>query len=316
MKSKQSKPKYRVGNWSDYNDALINRGDLTVWVDEDVLEAWRAGEHNGQRGAPYVYSDLAIECMAMLMVVYNLPLRATQGFLSSVLKILGVDLPVPHYTTLSRRLQKLEWELPRQIADPTQPLHLVVDSTGVKLYGDGEWKARTHGPSKRRTWRKLHLAVDANSGEITASVVSTNDVGDNEVLSDLLDNTGDAPSQVSGDGAYDSAGCYDAIHGYGASATIPPRRNAKIWQNGNSDEPPLERDENLRYIREHGRAQWKRDHDYHQRSLAETAMYRMKMVFDDHVNAHSFDGQSGELFARCAALNKMTQLGMPESYKV
>ena len=252
MKSNSSKRSYRVDNWPEYNAALINRGDLTVWADEDALEAWHAPEHAGQRGAPRVYSDLAIECMVMLKAVYGLPLRTTQGLLNSVMSLMGVDLPVPDDTTLSRRLQTLPVSLPRQ--PRSELLHLVIDSTGIKLYGDGEWHARRHGPSKRRTWRKLHLGVDETTGEVAAASVSTNDFGDNELLADILDGVDDEIIQVSGDGAYDGRGCYEAIAERDASATIPPRRGARIWQHGHSNDPPLDRDENLRYIRRHRRS--------------------------------------------------------------
>ena len=238
--------------------------------------------------------------MAMLKVVYGLPLRATQGLLISVRDLLGVALPVPDYTTLSRRLQTLSVSLPRQASG--QPLHLVIDSTGIKLYGDGEWHARRHGPSKRRTWRKLYLGVDEATGELAAAAVSTNEGGDSELLPDVLDAVDDAITQVSGDGAYDSHRCYDAIADRGA--------------NGDDNAPWSARDENIRLINQHGRARWKAVSNYHRRSLAETAMFRMKALFGGAVRARQFDAQSSELFIRCAALNRMTHLGMPDSYVV
>ena len=316
MKSNSSKPKrsYRVGNWPAYNAALINRGDLTIWVDDASLEFWRASGPTGQCGAPRVYSDFAIECMAMLKAVYGLPLRATQGLLNSVLNLLDVGLPVPDYTTLSRRLQSLSVSLPRQAS--AQPLHLVVDSTGVKLYGDGEWHARRHGPSKRRTWRKLHLGVDEATGDVAAASVSTNDFGDSELLPDILDAIDDEISQVSGDGAYDGHRCYEAIAARGANATIPPRRGARMGQYDDDDEPLSDRDENIRFIGQYGRARWKEATHYHRRSLAETAMFRMKTLFGGAIKARRFAAQSSELFIRCAALNRMTHLGMPDSYAI
>lgn len=316
MKPNSSKPKhaYRVGNWPEYNAALDNRGDLTVWVDEAALESWRAPEHAGQRGAPRGYSDIAIECMAMLKAVYGLPLRATQGLLTSILDLLDVDLPAPDYTTLSRRLQRLSVSLPRQASG--QSLHLVVDSTGVKLYGDGEWHARRHGPSKRRTWRKLHLGVDEATGELAAAAVSTNDFHDSQLLPDILDAVDDEITQVSGDGAYDSHRCYDAIADRGANATILPRRGARLGSYDNDDEPLSDRDENIRFIGQHGRARWKEAYHYHRRSLAETAMFRMKTLFGGAIKARQFEAQSSELFIRCAALDRMTHLGMPDSYVI
>jgi IS5 family transposase len=249
-----------------------------------------------------------------LQEIYHLPLRATEGLLRSVVKLLGVKLRVPDYTTLSRRRQVLEVSLPRRRRD--EPLHLVVDSTGVKVYGEGEWKVRQHGYSKRRTWRKLHLGADEASGEIVAAVVATNNYTDGQILPDLLAQVEDELKQVSGDGGYDKRNCYEAIGERGARAVVPPRKNAKIWQHGNSREERLARDENVRACRQQGRGAWKRASGYHRRSLAETQMFRLKTIFGRGVSARSFAGQATQLLVRCAVLNQMTQLGMPDSYQV
>lgn len=314
MKHKTTKSTYRLRNWKEYNAALVKRGSLTLWIDEDSIAAWQQPPATGQRGKPRTYSDTVIHCMATLAEVYNLPLRATQGLLRSVIKLLKLDLPVPDYTTLARRRKELEVELPRR---PTgKALHLVVDSTGVKIYGEGEWKVRQHGYSKRRTWRKLHLAADEATGEIVAAVVTTNSFKDSQVLPDLLDQIDDAVKQVSADGAYDSRNCYRLIAARKAQAAIPPQKRARIWQHGNSKSERLLRDENLRRIRRGGRAQWKRESKYHRRSLAETQMFRLKTIFGERVRARSFEGQAAQMLVRCAALNQMTHLGMPDSYTI
>lgn len=201
---------------------------------------------------------------------------------------------------------------------------MVVDSTGVKVYGEGEWKVREHGYTRRRTWRKLHLAVDEATHELVAVVVSTNSFKDSQLLADLLEQVGDEIKQVSADGAYESRNCYDAIRARQARAAIPPQKRARIWHHGNTrGERHIRdggerhiRDENLRAIRRAGRAQWKRESGYHRRSLAETAVFRVKMIFGERVGARSFDGQAAQLLVRCAALNRMTHLGMPDSYRV
>jgi IS5 family transposase len=266
----------------------------------------------GRRGKPADYSDTAILCMATLEEVYGLPLRATEGLTRSIIKLLGVELSVPCYTTLCRRRRALEIALPR--LRKSEPLHLVVDSTGIKVYGEGEWKVRQHGWSRRRTWRKLHLGVDEATHELVAVVVSTNSFKDSQILPDLLEQVADQLTQVSCDGGYDSRNCYDAIRDREARAAIPPQKRAKIWQHGNSKAERHIRDENLREIRQQGRAAWKRESNYHRRSLAETAVFRMKMIFGERVSARSFDGQAAQLLVRCAALNRMTHLGMPASY--
>lgn len=252
--------------------------------------------------------------MATLEEVYGLPLRATEGLTRSIIKLLGVELRVPCYTTLCRRRRSLEVALPRR--KKTAPVHLVVDSTGVKIYGEGEWKVRQHGWTRRRTWRKLHVGVDEATGEIRAAMVSTNNYGDGQVLPDLLAQVEGELSQVTGDGGYDDRQCYDAISERGARAVIPPQKGARIWQHGNRKAERHARDENVRSIRRHGRAKWKRESQYHRRSLAETTMFRLKMSFGERVAARGFDGQAAQMLVRCVALNRMTHLGMPQSYAV
>ncbi len=314
MAKKRTKRTYRLRNWPDYNKALVERGSLTIWVSEDVLRAWHNTERTGRRGKTAFYTDTAILCMATLGEVYRLPLRATQGLTRSLIHLLGVELSVPDYTTLCRRRRALEVELPRR--SKTEPLHVVVDSTGIKVYGEGEWKVRQHGYTRRRTWRKLHLAVDEATGELVASSVSTNSFKDSQLLEDLLTQVEDEIKQVSADGAYDTRNCYAAIRGRKARAAIPPRRGARIWHHGNTKAERHIRDENLRAIRRKGRREWKRESDYHRRSLAETAVFRVKMIFGERVGARSFEGQASQLLVRCAALNRMTHLGMPDSYAV
>src|SRR5215210_129872 len=314
MRRKTGKATYRLRNWREYNAALIQRGSLTLWVSEEALSAWHDEVRTGRPGAPRTYSDIAITCMAVLAGGYRLTLRATQGLIASVLQLLKVGLPVPAYTTLCRRRRQLAVSLPRRAKD--EPLHVVVDATGVKVYGEGEWKVRCHGWAKRRTWRKLHVGVDAASDEIVAAAVTTNDFSDGQLLPELLDQIDADIVQVSGDGAYDTGACYTAISARHAQAAIPPRRGARIWRHGNSHDPPLARDENLRSIRRTGRGVWKRAIGYHRRNLAEAAIFRIKTIFGDWVHSRGFEAQAAEMLIRCSALNRMTHLGMPDSYAV
>jgi hypothetical protein len=310
--TKKKKHSYRLRNWREYNKALRERGSLTVWINEEVLSTWHNVARTGKRGRPTRYTDTAILCMATLEEVYGLPLRATEGLTRSIIKLLGVGLSVPCYTTLSRRRRSLEVEMPR--LKKSEPLHLVVDSTGIKVYGEGEWKVRQHGYTRRRTWRKLHLGVDEATLEFVAVVISTNSFKDSQLLPDLLEQVDDEMSQVSADGAYDSRNCYDAIRGREARAAIPPQKRAKIWQHGNTKSERHIRDENLRAIRRKGRREWKRESGYHRRSLAEAQVFRVKTIFGERVSARSFEGQAAQLLVRCATLNRMTHLGMPDSY--
>src|SRR5476649_2297124 len=201
----QPKGKYRVKNWPVYNAGLISRGDVTVWMGQDL---WQAGAetHALKRGRPCIYADAVIQMLLGLKQVFRLPLRALQGFAGSMNKLAFTDLPVPNYTMLCRRARDLYVVLPTLRSG--EPLHLVIDSIGLKVFGEGEWKVRKHGYSKRRSWRKMHLAMDANTGQICAALMTHQDVGD---------------------GAYDTHQCHAAIAARGATPSIPPRDGAASW---------------------------------------------------------------------------------------
>lgn len=302
----------------------MERGSLTVWLDGAAVEGWLQAERSGRRGASQLYSDAAITAALLLKGVYHLPLRATQGLVRSVLELMHLSLPSPHYSTLCRRQANLQVTI-STVADSQrrEPIHLVIDSTGCKIYGEGEWKVRQHSWSKRRTWRKIHLGVDESSGEIRAVVLSTNDVSDGEVLPQLLEQVKEPLRQVGGDSSYDQRKCYQTLHergqiqNYSLRVTVPPRKGAHIWQHGNSranKEEPLARDENLRRIREIGRVAWKEECGYHRRSIAETAMSRYKRLLGKKLRAREVPQQATEAFIGCLALNRMLDLGRPQSY--
>jgi len=314
MSQQHEKARYRIKNWRDYNQALIDRGNITLWFSEEFIAQWYESQNTGKRGASNIYSDISIECMLMLKAVFKLPLRATQGFGQSLVKLMNARVEIPHFSTLSRRQGSLAISLQPQ---KTQgPRDIVVDSTGIKVYGEGEWKVRKHGVSKRRTWRKLHLAVDADNHDIVATVVTENDVGDCQVLPELLDQIEGELGSVAADGAYDTREAYEAIRKKKAKALVPPRKGAKIWRHGNTKGERHNRDENLRSVRKKGMKAWKNESGYHRRSLAETAMFRVKQLMGATLSSRSIDSQCVELLIRCAAINRMTALGMPESEAV
>ncbi|MEL6502368.1 MAG: IS5 family transposase [Cyanobacteria bacterium J06623_1] len=306
------KKQYRICNWSEYNAGLKRRGSITFWLSTDVINEWLVKTKTGKRGASKTYNDVAIATMSTVKSLFSLAGRQAQGFVESILQLMNINLPVPDHSTVSRRLSRLKIELP--LEKSSCPRHLVVDSTGVKVYGEGEWKTRQHGISQRRTWRKLHLGIDEATGEIVSAVATTNDYHDSQVLEDILDGVEDDLQQVSTDGAYDTQKCYEAIQQRQAEAIIPPRKNAKIKQHGNCQKPPLPRDENLRAIRQMGRKKWKRESGYHRRSIAETTMFRLKCIFGGQLASRRFENQAVELFLQCAALNRMIQLCKPKSY--
>ena len=301
------KTRYRTRNWPQYDRGLIARGDLTVWFSPDL--AWQAAG-TGKRGRPPVFSDTAIQCVLTLKVLFQLPLRAAQGLTGSMLRLAGLDWPVPHYSTLSRRQQGLTVVIPCRPRG--EPLHLVVDSTGLKVLGEGEWKVRRHGADQRRVWRKVHLAVDADGHEIRAVEMTDHRHGDGEVLPDLLAQVpeGEPIADIGGDGAYDTRSAYEAAAARNAALLVPTRRNGKPWKTRTAGAG--ERNETLRAIRHLGRRLWKRWSGTHRRSLAETAMSRIKRL-GERLAARDPARQTAEVQLRCAILNTYNRLGMPDT---
>jgi len=302
----KEKRQYRIRNWQQYNRALIGRGSLTLWIDTRSTDTWLDHSCPRRRGRRRTYTDAAILCALLVRETYQLPLRSTQGLVYSVLRLMRVALPAPHYSTLSRRARHLELALPA----PKQIRHLVIDSTGLKLYGEGEWKVRLHGADKRRTWRKLHISMDAARHQITSTLLTDKDELDRKALPELLHEVEGQIKYVCADGAYDFEQCYGAIKEREAVALIPPRSDAVI--RGKS--PFEQRDENVRLIRKLGRKKWKLKSTYHRRSLVECAFFRLKTIFSDKLKSRTAERQKIEATIRCLALNRMTKLGMPQSY--
>jgi hypothetical protein len=318
-KRQRKKARYHVKNWAEYDRALQQRGSLTVWLSDEAIQAW-AYHGPRTRGGQRVYSALAIETALTLRAVYHLPLRQTEGFMASVVELVEVEIPIPDHTTLSRRAAELAVVLP--VRKPGESVYVVVDSTGVKVYGEGEWKVRQHGVSKRRTWRKLHFAVDEATGDIVAETLTENSVDDGEQVSPLMAQVESSVGAFGGDGAYDKQKVYDTLRDradrqhHALAIKIPPRQDAKIWQHGNCQSPPHPRDENLRYIRKHGRKKWKRECGYHRRSLAETTVFRYKRMIGEKLGSRRIETQRTEARIGCKVLNRMTTFGMPNSYKL
>ena len=284
--------RYRVRNWSDYNRALIARGRLTFWFNEDAVAAWRNADPPKGPGAPKVYSDTAIQCALILKSVFQLSLRSTPGFVSSLLELLRLDLPVPDYSTLSRRQSSLATCL--TVRPSSRPRHVVVDATGLRVYGSGEGHVRKHRHGRRRAWRKLHLGVDERTKEIVAVEVTPSRVHDGRLLPALLDQIPGRIVQVSGGGAYDTRACYQSILEREAVATIPPRRSARLL----------------------GRYEWRISSGCTRQSLAENAMSRFKTLFGPKLSARRFDNQRVEAIIKCEVLNRMSSRGMPESVRI
>jgi len=305
---RKEKAKYRVTNWSTYDEALVKRGNVTLWFAEEVIvEQWKPAA-TGKRGAVVQYWDRAIQMMLTLKAVFSLTYRSVEGFGRSLMQLMGVDLRIPDHTSLSRRAKTLNVVIPcRTHADP---LHIVIDSTGLKVYGEGEWKVRQHGVSKRRTWIKVHLAVDSAILDVVAVEVTTPEWTDADVFEGLLEQIEGDIDQISADGAYDTGAVYEAARKRNARLIVPPRDNAVPWEEGHP------RTEALAHIAEQGIKAWKKSTNYHQRSLAENAMYRLKQLLGDRLSSRSFETQVTEVHVRIAAMNIMTSLGMPVSVRL
>lgn len=300
---------YKVVNWAKYNESLVRRGDITLWFDQDVIDAWEHDNAEIKVGRPFVYSDVAIETLLTLRELFRLPYRQTEGFGRALAKLMNVDVAIPHHTSLQKRAAKLSITIKATKADG--PIDVVVDSTGLKVYGEGEWKVRKHGASRRRTWRKLHLAVNPDTHEIVAQTLTEHDRHDADQVDALLDQAGGKVACFHGDGAYDQRKVYTSLAERGVDVVIPPRKNAKIWRHGNTSSDPLPRDEAIRAIRRIGRKAWKEAIGYHRRSLAETAMYRIKRCFGGRLKSRKPPNQKTEVAIQCKLLNWFVALGMP-----
>jgi len=268
---------------------------------------------DGRPGRPLRFSDRAIEFCLTLKGLFQLPLRQVTGLAQSLLKMAGLDWPAPDCTTLCRRQKSLSVDLDGRPS--AGGLHLLVDSTGIKMMGEGEWKTRKHGASYRRQWRKVHIGIDAETFDIRAIEVTSNAVGDGQTLPDLLAQIpeDDTIVTVSGDGAYDTRGCHAAIDARGADPVIPVRRNGKAWT---EDGPGVEaRNETLHAMKRLGRAIWKKGSGYHRRSLVETRMHCFKLL-GPRVTARTFDRQITELKVRAAILNRFSQIGRPNTIRI
>lgn len=300
-----SKKDNRVRNWGLYNRSLVKRGDITCWIDVDSWY-WTA-KNVSKGGRPKSYSDAAILTMLVIKSVYHLSLRSCQGFVGSLFKMLNLDKNVPDYTTVCRRQKTVV--LPK-FPSRTEAIHLVIDSSGLKIFGEGEWKVRQHGWSKHRMWKKLHLGVDEKSQLIVSAILTGNDCGDDKKLGAVLDRYRGHLKQVSADGAYDSHDCYATINKRGAKGVIPPQPNPR-HKPKTIDQLHCPRDFTVWEVQQKGRAQWKKDSDYHRRSLAETAFYRYKKILGDKLSSRIFENQETEALIKCHILNRMTLMKAP-----
>jgi IS5 family transposase len=304
------KTKYRVGNWAEYDRALAQRGDITLWISADATKTWKPAP-SGKRGGQRKFSDHAIEAALILRLVFKLPLRQAEGFLRSVLSLMDVDLEAPDHTTLSRRSQHLDVAL--NLAPVNEPIHLIVDSTGLSIVGEGEWAAVKHGGRGRRGWKKLHLGVD-RSGVIVAEALTDGNSDDAKTALDLIDSIEHDIASVMGDAAYDTIAIYAASAARDAKAVVPPAKSSTRSRRRRSSSSA--RDRTIMRVKEIGRRQWKKESGYHRQARVENTFFRYKTIIGPRLRARHPKSQKAEAIIACNILNRMTALGRPESLKI
>lgn len=309
-----TKKAYRVRNWSEYNKGLVSRGSLFIWFNKNHIHSVE-GEHGNR-----AYSDALICCALTIRQLFKLTYRATEGFLDSLLQLNQLRIPTPDYSTLCRRSKTLKIFLGAKVTK--QPRHILIDSTGVQVLGEGEWKRLKHGESRCQVWKKLHLAIDANTLDILAMEVTDSVRLDGNYLPELLEQIEGPVSQITGDGAYDKQNCYECAHKLEATPVFPPQHNAAVQRNKiKKNAALLPRDKliirlNLAADKEQELRRWKKENNYHRRSLIETNMSRLNKIFGDKMSARTPENQYAELAIRCRIINKMNTLGMPKSTSV
>jgi hypothetical protein len=303
------KTKYRVANWASYDRALVRRGDVTVWVAPEAIATWEA-VGVGTRGAQQRYSDLAIETALTLRLLFHLPLRQTEGFLRSLFGLMGLDLPAPDHTTLSRRSQHLDVTLRR--IPPRESTHLVIDSTGLSIVGEGEWAAAKYGRCGKRGWKKLHVGVD-QSGVIVAHALTEATVDDATTAITLIGAVPGDVARVTADTAYDTIAFYDAASARGATVVVPPAKTATVSRRRPRS---AARDRTIKKVETIGRRRWKEASGYHQQARVENAFFRYKSIIGNRLRARTPSGQEAEARLACNVLNAMTDMGRPDSYAI
>ena len=295
------KSKNSITNWPEYNRALTQRCSITFWVDESAIEAWTCTKHHGKRGRGFQFSDVAIETALMVKGVFSLPLRSLQGFIDSIFSLMNVPLRSLNYSSISKRAKTVEIKYRNPSRGAIR--HIAIDSTGLKVFGEGEWKVKKHCSEKRRT---LHMAVDVDTHEIISAEMTLVNVGDSEVLPLLLNPLRRRISEVSADGAYNTKECYKVLKQKKIKPLIPPRKNAGLWETGHP------RNEAVTVLKAGELKQWKVDAGYHNRSLSETAVYRYKTLTSGILSLRCYNAQVGEVYANVKAINKVIRLGMLE----
>ncbi len=303
------KTKYHVANWASYDRALVGRGDITLWVSPEAIATWEpAGV--GSRGGQQKYSDVAIAIALTLRLLFHLPLRQTEGVLQSLFGMMDLALAAPDHTTLARRGQYLD--LRRERVPTGKGVHLIVDSTGLSIVGEGEWARAKHGVRGTRGWKKLHLGVD-RSGVIVAHALTEATVDDATTALELIGAVDGGLASVTGDAAYDTIAFYEMAAARGAIAVVPSNKTARVSRRRPRSSA---RDRTIKKMKKIGRRRWKKEVGYHRQARVENAFFRYKSIIGGSLRARSPGGRATEAVIACNVLNQMTELGRPESYSI
>ncbi len=307
-----SKCKHRARKWKQYNQDLVNRGSITFWFSPEAIAKWHNIERTNKPGRPEEYSDDAIRCGLIVKAVFHIAFRALQGFLKSLIRLLGLGISCPHYSLFCIRAKGLAIPT-RKLLRSGEKLNVIFDSTGIKVFGEGEWKVRKHGYTKRRIWRKIHVGMCADTGQVVVSAITTNNVSDGTAMIGMLGALEGIPlGDVLGDMAYDTTDCRGSIYDLGGRQIIPPKKTAR--QQGKNPLLSLrERDAAIQKIKTVGRVQWKQEIGYHRRSLVETLMYRYKTILGDRLSSRKKETQTTEILVKLDVLNQMIELGMRDN---
>jgi len=301
----------KICNWPQYNRSLINRGSLNFWISQDVIDRWTPNSSKTRVGRPEKYSDVCIEAVCMVRFFLRLSLRATQGFISSIFELMNLSLPVPSYSRVCRRMKQLQLDCKR--LSRARPTDIVIDATGVKIYGEGEWHRKIHGSSKRKKWKKMTLGVCPKSHEILFNLTADDSFGDATLFKETFECLPSSVKTVIMDGAGDTHEMYDLSEERSVKLITPPRKGA-VYRIGPDR---TRRDQYIKEIRRDGNDEdalraWKKRHGYHRRSLAETAISRFKGMLGDKLRSRGLMNQHNEMLIKSLMLNKISRLGLPQ----
>ncbi len=291
-------------NWSHYNRTLVNRGSLNIWIDQATQKQWIT--KGKTRGRPR-FSSHVIELGWILKAVYQLSLRALQGFLQSIVELMNLSLEIPHYTLFCKRAREISYST-RKLSNK-RPVDLVIDASGIKVYGEGEWKVKVHGTSKQAKWLKLHVGMDPSSQEIITFKVTNGYVSDSRMLPEIVGKAPRTVRRVVADGAYDRKKCREYLKKQHIAAHIPPSVNARV------NEGEEERNSNVKIVNglgggQEGKRLWKKLTGYHIRSLVETVFSRLKRMFGDRLKSRKSENQEVEVGINFLILNIMRRLSI------